>query len=41
MNRTWEQMYPLVGISCLYLIMVMILSWLQGKLERRLRQSER
>ncbi len=33
-------MYPLVGISCLYLIMVMILSWLQGKLERRLRQSE-
>ena len=41
MNRTWEQMYPLFGISIIYLIMVMILSWLQGKLERRLRQSER
>ena len=41
MNRTWEQMYPLFGISIMYLIMVMILSWLQGKLERRLRQSER
>ena len=41
MNRTWEQMYPLFGISVMYLVMVMILSWLQGKLERRLRQSER
>lgn len=41
MNRTWEQMYPLFGISIMYLIMVMIMSWLQGKLERRLRQSER
>ena len=41
MNRTWEQMFPLLGISFMYLIMVMILSWLQGKLERRLRQSER
>lgn len=41
MNRTWEQMFPLLGISFLYLVMVLILSWLQGKLERRLRQSER
>ena len=31
MNRTWEQMYPLVGISCLYLIMVMILVLAPGQ----------
>ncbi len=41
MNRTWEQMFPLVGTACIYLVMVLIFSWLQGKLERRLRQSDR
>ena len=40
-NRTFEQMYPLLGVACIYLVMVMVLSWLQGKLERRLRQSDR
>ena len=40
-GRTYEFMYPLIGIACMYLVMVMIFSWLQGKLERRLRQSER
>lgn len=40
-GRTWEQMYPLIGIALMYLIMVMIFSWLQGILERRLRQSDR
>ena len=40
-GRTWEQMFPLVGIAVMYLIMVMIFSWLQGILERRLRQSDR
>jgi His/Glu/Gln/Arg/opine family amino acid ABC transporter permease subunit len=40
-GRTYEQMFPLVGIACLYLALVMIFTWLQGKLERRLRQSDR
>jgi len=40
-NRTFEQMFPLVGIAIIYLILVMIFSWLQGILERRLRQSDR
>ena len=40
-GRTYEQMYPLIGIAVMYLILVMIFSWLQGILERRLRQSDR
>ena len=40
-SRTYEQMFPLVGIAIMYLILVMIFSWLQGILERRLRQSDR
>ena len=41
MNRTWEQMFPLMGVALIYLVLVMIFSWLQGILERRLRQSDR
>ena len=40
-DRTYEAMYPFFGAAAVYLVMVMIFSWLQGKLERRLRQSER
>ena len=40
-NRTYEQMFPLIGTAVMYLVLVMILTWLQGKLERRLRQSDR
>ena len=40
-GRTYEQMFPLIGIAVMYLALVMIFSWLQGKLERRLRQSDR
>jgi len=40
-GRTYDQMYPLLGIAIMYLILVMIFSWLQGILERRLRQSDR
>ena len=40
-SRTYEQMYPLIGIAIIYLCLVMVFSWLQGKLERRLRQSDR
>ena len=41
MNRTWEQMFPLMGVALIYLVLVMIFSWLQGILERRLRKSVR
>ena len=40
-GRTYEQMFPLVGTACIYLVLVMIFSWLLGKLERRLRESDR
>ena len=40
-GRTYEQMFPLVGIALVYLILVLIFSWLQSILERRLRQSDR
>ena len=40
-GRTYEQMYPLVGIAIMYLILVLIFTWLQSILERRLRQSDR
>jgi polar amino acid transport system permease protein len=40
-TRTYEQMYPLVGIALIYLVIVMILSWLLNLLERRLRQGDR
>ena len=40
-TRTYEQMFPLLGIACVYLALVCLLSWLLGKLERRLRQGDR
>ena len=40
-GRTYEQMFPLIGIALMYLVLVMIFSWLQSILERRLRQSDR
>jgi len=40
-GRTYEQMYPLIGIACIYLMLVLVFSWLLSILERRLRQSDR
>ena len=40
-GKTFEPMFPYVGIAVLYLLFVMVFTWLQGKLERRLRQSDR
>jgi His/Glu/Gln/Arg/opine family amino acid ABC transporter permease subunit len=40
-TRTYEQMYPLIGVALIYLVIVMILSWLLNILERRLRQGDR
>ena len=34
-------MYPYLITAVMYLIMVLIFTWLQDKLERRLRQSDR
>ncbi|MGN0984493.1 MAG: amino acid ABC transporter permease [Gemmiger sp.] len=41
MNRTYEAMFPLLGTAAIYLVLVMLFSWLLGKLERRLRESDR
>lgn len=40
-GRTFDYMPPLIGIALMYLFVVIIFTWLQGKLERRLRQSDR
>ena len=40
-TRTYETMYPYLITAVMYLIMVLIFTWLQSKLERRLRQSDR
>ncbi len=40
-GKTYQFMFPYLGIAVMYLVVVMILTWLQGKLERRLRQSDR
>ena len=38
---TFDYMPPYIGIAIMYLAVVIILTWFQGKLERRLRQSDR
>ena len=40
-GTTFDYMPPYIGIAIMYLIVVVILTWLQSKLERRLRQSDR
>ncbi len=40
-GRTYEQMFPLLGVACVYLLLVILFSWLLSILERRLRQSDR
>ena len=41
MGRTYEAMFPLLGTAAIYLVLVLIFSYLQGKLERRMRQGDR
>ena len=41
MNRSYEAMYPLLGVALIYLILVMLFTWLLSKFERRLAQSDR
>ena len=40
-GKTYEFMFPYIGTAIMYLIFCIILTWLQGRLERRLRQSDR
>lgn len=40
-SKTYQYMFPYIGIAVIYLVFVMILTWLLGILERRLRQSDR
>lgn len=40
-GRTFSYFIPLMTVAVIYLVMVMILSWLVGRLERRLRKSDR
>lgn len=40
-GRTFDYMPPLLGIAAMYLSIVIVFTWLQGKLERRLRESDR
>jgi polar amino acid transport system permease protein len=39
--KTYSVMFPYLGAAFIYLVLVMLFTWLQGKLERRLRQSDR
>lgn len=40
-SKTYEPMFPFVITALIYLAMVLLFTWLQNKLERRLRQSDR
>lgn len=40
-SRTYEAMYPYLGAAVIYLILVMLFTWLLGIFERRLRASDR
>lgn len=39
-GRTYSAFMPLIAVALIYLVMVMFFTWLVGKLERRLRNSE-
>ena len=38
---TYSNFMPLIAVAVIYLVVVLVLTWLVGKLERRLRRSER
>lgn len=39
-GRTYSYFLPLLTVAAIYLVIVMLLTWLVGKLERRLRSSD-
>ena len=40
-SRTKEVLFPYLGAAFIYLVLVMIFTWLLGIFERRLRESDR
>ena len=40
-GRTFSAFMPFIAVALIYLLLVLFISWLIGKLERRLRNSER
>ena len=40
-SRTYEAFIPLIAVALVYLVIVMVLSWLVGRMERRLKRDER
>jgi His/Glu/Gln/Arg/opine family amino acid ABC transporter permease subunit len=40
-SQTYEALFPLLMVAAIYLVLVMVLSWLVSRLERRLRVGER
>ena len=40
-NKTFDLMFPLLGVAFIYLVLVSIFTWLQGKLEKKLHESDR
>ena len=40
-GRTFSAFMPLIAVALIYLVFVVILTWLVGRLERRLRSNER
>ena len=40
-GRTFSAFMPLITVALIYLALVLLLTWLLGKLERRLRKNER
>lgn len=40
-SQTYSALLPLLGVAVIYLVLVCFLSYLMGRLERRLRKSER
>ena len=39
-SKTYQAFVPYIAIAVIYLALVLVLSWILGKLERRLRQSD-
>ena len=39
-GRTFSAFMPLIAVAIIYLVLVMLFTWLVGKLERRLRNSD-
>ena len=39
-SKTYQALVPYVAIAAIYLVIVMFLTWIMGKMERRLRESD-